>query len=83
MDSWTYAFVDKLKALRHWSLASSLMIGKCLLILAAKSPPGQSEDPESRRLRTVKNIADLRQNLEETMSSLRHMADISHRLCLS
>ncbi|XP_039514907.1 neuron navigator 2 isoform X1 [Pimephales promelas] len=29
------------------------------------------EDPESRRLRTVKNIADLRQNLEETMSSLR------------
>uniref|UniRef100_A0A8B9KK44 Neuron navigator 2b n=1 Tax=Astyanax mexicanus TaxID=7994 RepID=A0A8B9KK44_ASTMX len=36
------------------------------------------EDPESRRLRTVKNIADLRQNLEETMSSLRHMAHISH-----
>uniref|UniRef100_A0A8C9EUA8 Neuron navigator 2 n=1 Tax=Pavo cristatus TaxID=9049 RepID=A0A8C9EUA8_PAVCR len=30
-----------------------------------------SEDPETRRLRTVKNIADLRQNLEETMSSLR------------
>ncbi|KAM8939033.1 neuron navigator 2 [Pelodytes ibericus] len=29
------------------------------------------EDPEIRRLRTVKNIADLRQNLEETMSSLR------------
>nr|XP_023502311.1 neuron navigator 2 isoform X9 [Equus caballus] len=29
------------------------------------------EDPEARRLRTVKNIADLRQNLEETMSSLR------------
>ncbi|KAM9301882.1 neuron navigator 2 isoform 2-T2 [Gastrophryne carolinensis] len=29
------------------------------------------DDPESRRLRTVKNIADLRQNLEETMSSLR------------
>uniref|UniRef100_A0A8C6IYV3 AAA+ ATPase domain-containing protein n=1 Tax=Melopsittacus undulatus TaxID=13146 RepID=A0A8C6IYV3_MELUD len=28
-------------------------------------------DPETRRLRTVKNIADLRQNLEETMSSLR------------
>uniref|UniRef100_A0AAR2LCQ9 Calponin-homology (CH) domain-containing protein n=1 Tax=Pygocentrus nattereri TaxID=42514 RepID=A0AAR2LCQ9_PYGNA len=39
---------------------------------------GQGEDPESRRLRTVKNIADLRQNLEETMSSLRHMAHISH-----
>uniref|UniRef100_A0A1A8I9D3 Neuron navigator 3 n=1 Tax=Nothobranchius kuhntae TaxID=321403 RepID=A0A1A8I9D3_NOTKU len=32
-------------------------------------PPG--EDPETRRMRTVKNIADLRQNLEETMSSLR------------
>ncbi|XP_030056580.1 LOW QUALITY PROTEIN: neuron navigator 2 [Microcaecilia unicolor] len=29
------------------------------------------EDQEMRRLRTVKNIADLRQNLEETMSSLR------------
>ncbi|NWJ03236.1 NAV2 protein, partial [Crypturellus undulatus] len=29
------------------------------------------EDAETRRLRTVKNIADLRQNLEETMSSLR------------
>ncbi|XP_055437318.1 neuron navigator 2 isoform X2 [Bubalus kerabau] len=29
------------------------------------------EDPEARRLLTVKNIADLRQNLEETMSSLR------------
>ncbi|XP_076879249.1 neuron navigator 2 isoform X3 [Brachyhypopomus gauderio] len=29
------------------------------------------EDSETRRLRTVKNIADLRQNLEETMSSLR------------
>uniref|UniRef100_UPI00358E0557 neuron navigator 2-like isoform X2 n=1 Tax=Myxine glutinosa TaxID=7769 RepID=UPI00358E0557 len=29
------------------------------------------EDPEVRRMRTVKNIADLRQNLEETMSSLR------------
>ncbi|XP_035257776.1 neuron navigator 3-like isoform X3 [Anguilla anguilla] len=29
------------------------------------------EDPETRRMRTVRNIADLRQNLEETMSSLR------------
>ncbi|XP_066556625.1 neuron navigator 2 [Amia ocellicauda] len=44
----------------------------------AYSKPGQpcvedltGEDPEARRLRTVKNIADLRQNLEETMSSLR------------
>ncbi|KAF5904063.1 neuron navigator 2-like isoform X2, partial [Clarias magur] len=36
------------------------------------------EDSESRRLRTVKNIADLRQNLEETMSSLRHVTHISH-----
>ncbi|MBN3305319.1 NAV2 protein, partial [Amia calva] len=40
------------------------------------APPSASnhekgEDPEARRLRTVKNIADLRQNLEETMSSLR------------
>ncbi|XP_069821200.1 neuron navigator 2 isoform X8 [Dendropsophus ebraccatus] len=35
------------------------------------------EDPETRRLRTVKNIADLRQNLEETMSSLRG-TQISH-----
>ncbi|CAN0429420.1 unnamed protein product [Lampetra planeri] len=29
------------------------------------------EDAETRRMRTVKNIADLRQNLEETMSNLR------------
>ena len=36
------------------------------------------EDPEARRLRTVKNIADLRQNLEETMSSLRG-TQITHR----
>ncbi|XP_062403158.1 neuron navigator 2 isoform X2 [Sardina pilchardus] len=35
------------------------------------------EDPEARRLRTVKNIADLRQNLEETMFSLRG-TQISH-----
>ncbi|MGH0137002.1 UNVERIFIED_CONTAM: hypothetical protein FKN15_043143 [Acipenser sinensis] len=35
------------------------------------STPTAGEDPETRRLRTVKNIADLRQNLEETMSSLR------------
>ncbi|XP_034161746.2 neuron navigator 3 isoform X2 [Pangasianodon hypophthalmus] len=38
----------------------------------------RGEDSESRRLRTVKNIADLRQNLEETMSSLRHVTHISH-----
>ena len=36
------------------------------------------EDPEARRLRTVKNIADLRQNLEETMSSLRG-TQVTHR----
>ncbi|KAG7454672.1 hypothetical protein MATL_G00262270 [Megalops atlanticus] len=35
------------------------------------------EDPETRRMRTVRNIADLRQNLEETMSSLRG-TQISH-----
>ncbi|KAF4094349.1 hypothetical protein AMELA_G00014090, partial [Ameiurus melas] len=38
----------------------------------------RGEDSESRRLRTVKNIADLRQNLEETMSSLRQVTHISH-----
>uniref|UniRef100_H0VTC6 Neuron navigator 3 n=1 Tax=Cavia porcellus TaxID=10141 RepID=H0VTC6_CAVPO len=37
----------------------------------------EGEDPETRRMRTVKNIADLRQNLEETMSSLRG-TQISH-----
>ncbi|XP_078797969.1 neuron navigator 3 isoform X12 [Oryzias latipes] len=35
------------------------------------------EDAETRRMRTVKNIADLRQNLEETMSNLRG-TQISH-----
>uniref|UniRef100_A0A8C9XX65 Neuron navigator 3 n=1 Tax=Sander lucioperca TaxID=283035 RepID=A0A8C9XX65_SANLU len=39
--------------------------------------PHPREDPETRRMRTVKNIADLRQNLEETMSSLRG-TQISH-----
>ncbi|XP_078021338.1 neuron navigator 3 isoform X21 [Epinephelus lanceolatus] len=39
--------------------------------------PRPREDPETRRMRTVKNIADLRQNLEETMSSLRG-TQISH-----
>ncbi|XP_058389771.1 neuron navigator 1 isoform X5 [Diceros bicornis minor] len=40
-------------------------------------PPGGPEesfscmDPESQRKRTVQNVLDLRQNLEETMSSLR------------
>ncbi|XP_073687467.1 neuron navigator 2 [Garra rufa] len=36
------------------------------------------EDSETKRQRTVKNIADLRQNLEETMSSLRGTAHFSH-----
>uniref|UniRef100_A0A4W4GAA9 AAA+ ATPase domain-containing protein n=1 Tax=Electrophorus electricus TaxID=8005 RepID=A0A4W4GAA9_ELEEL len=36
------------------------------------------DDTESRRLRSDKNVADLRQNLEETMSSLRHTTHISH-----
>ncbi|XP_077066636.1 neuron navigator 2 isoform X2 [Siphateles boraxobius] len=36
------------------------------------------EDSETKRLRTAKNIADLRQNLEETMSSLRGTTHISH-----
>uniref|UniRef100_A0A3Q3W0G2 Neuron navigator 3 n=1 Tax=Mola mola TaxID=94237 RepID=A0A3Q3W0G2_MOLML len=44
--------------------------------------PFMYEDPETRRLRTVKNIADLRQNLEETMSSLRG-TQITHRSILS
>jgi len=37
------------------------------------------EDSENKRLRTAKNIADLRQNLEETMSSLRGTTHVSHR----
>uniref|UniRef100_A0A3Q3GW46 Neuron navigator 3 n=1 Tax=Kryptolebias marmoratus TaxID=37003 RepID=A0A3Q3GW46_KRYMA len=41
--------------------------------------PFMYEDPETRRLRTVKNIADLRQNLEETMSSLRG-TQVTHTL---
>uniref|UniRef100_A0A663F3L4 Neuron navigator 2 n=1 Tax=Aquila chrysaetos chrysaetos TaxID=223781 RepID=A0A663F3L4_AQUCH len=42
-----------------------------LLLFYLKYHSAWREDPETRRLRTVKNIADLRQNLEETMSSLR------------
>ncbi|XP_051548622.1 neuron navigator 2-like isoform X1 [Myxocyprinus asiaticus] len=38
----------------------------------------RSEDSEAKRLRTAKNIADLRQNLEETMSSLRGTTHFSH-----
>lgn len=35
-------------------------------------------DPESQRKRTVQNVLDLRQNLEETMSSLRG-SQVTHR----
>lgn len=48
----------------------------CLIVFYFLSRSG--EDPETRRLRTVKNIADLRQNLEETMSSLRG-TQVTHR----
>uniref|UniRef100_A0A673CVH0 Calponin-homology (CH) domain-containing protein n=1 Tax=Sphaeramia orbicularis TaxID=375764 RepID=A0A673CVH0_9TELE len=50
------------------SLCISVNLMKCVF---------SGEDPETRRMRTVKNIADLRQNLEETMSSLRG-TQISH-----
>ena len=43
-----------------------------------KPPPRLSADPESQRKRTVQNVLDLRQNLEETMSSLRG-SQVSHR----
>uniref|UniRef100_A0A665VDZ6 Neuron navigator 3 n=1 Tax=Echeneis naucrates TaxID=173247 RepID=A0A665VDZ6_ECHNA len=51
------------------------MLGDLEQVLHKKPHP--REDPETRRMRTVKNIADLRQNLEETMSSLRG-TQISH-----
>lgn len=35
-------------------------------------------DPESQRKRTVQNVLDLRQNLEDTMSSLRG-SQLGHR----
>lgn len=41
-------------------------------------PPCPPADPESQRKRTVQNVLDLRQNLEETMSSLRG-SQVSHR----
>lgn len=43
-----------------------------------KPLPCLSADPESQRKRTVQNVLDLRQNLEETMSSLRG-SQVSHR----
>lgn len=50
----------------------------CLRIKTVLTLVFPGEDPEARRLRTVKNIADLRQNLEETMSSLRG-TQVTHR----
>uniref|UniRef100_A0A8C5G470 Neuron navigator 3 n=1 Tax=Gouania willdenowi TaxID=441366 RepID=A0A8C5G470_GOUWI len=52
-------------------------VGKCQLCSNHIKRAFAGEDPETRRMRTVKNIADLRQNLEETMSSLRG-TQISH-----
>ncbi|KAL7882922.1 hypothetical protein SRHO_G00005800 [Serrasalmus rhombeus] len=52
------------------------MLGDLEQVLNTHTHPIR-EDPETRRMRTVKNIADLRQNLEETMSSLRG-TQISH-----
>uniref|UniRef100_A0A6Q2YSJ9 AAA+ ATPase domain-containing protein n=1 Tax=Esox lucius TaxID=8010 RepID=A0A6Q2YSJ9_ESOLU len=67
---------DRDRDSRHSSSTSSLASteGKASQQCHSASPVaggGSAEDPETRRLRTVKNIADLRQNLEETMSSLR------------
>ncbi|KAK5877012.1 hypothetical protein CesoFtcFv8_026301 [Champsocephalus esox] len=53
------------------------MLGDLEQVLHTETRPPR-EDPEARRMRTVKNIADLRQNLEETMSSLRG-TQITHR----
>ncbi|XP_035745633.1 uncharacterized protein ENSP00000471857-like [Egretta garzetta] len=41
-------------------------------------PKPRGLNPESQRKRTVQNVLDLRQNLEETMSSLRG-SQVSHR----
>uniref|UniRef100_A0A8C3L4A5 Neuron navigator 1 n=1 Tax=Chrysolophus pictus TaxID=9089 RepID=A0A8C3L4A5_CHRPC len=43
----------------------------------SQPPPCPPTDPESQRKRTVQNVLDLRQNLEETMSSLRG-SQVSH-----
>lgn len=65
--------------LGRWSISASL---------TAQAPCGESSsltqrplslpDPESQRKRTVQNVLDLRQNLEETMSSLRG-SQVTHR----
>uniref|UniRef100_A0A4W3IXW0 Neuron navigator 3 n=1 Tax=Callorhinchus milii TaxID=7868 RepID=A0A4W3IXW0_CALMI len=69
-------------------ISGGQMIGNTSIVVQLPQPQQQysfyysfplftGEDPEARRMRTVKNIADLRQNLEETMSSLRG-TQISH-----
>uniref|UniRef100_A0A4W5NQL4 Neuron navigator 2 n=1 Tax=Hucho hucho TaxID=62062 RepID=A0A4W5NQL4_9TELE len=68
-----YAQVD-----REGSVTSLIVFVVAVMLSLTDTPPLLlGEDPEARRLRTVKNIADLRQNLEETMSSLRG-TQISH-----
>uniref|UniRef100_A0A671MIH7 Neuron navigator 2-like n=1 Tax=Sinocyclocheilus anshuiensis TaxID=1608454 RepID=A0A671MIH7_9TELE len=47
-------------------------------VVMVMSLVSSGEDSETKRLRTVKNIADLRQNLEETMYSLRGTTYFSH-----
>uniref|UniRef100_A0A8B9S9M6 Neuron navigator 1 n=1 Tax=Apteryx owenii TaxID=8824 RepID=A0A8B9S9M6_APTOW len=46
-------------------------------LIPLRPRPSLSADPESQRKRTVQNVLDLRQNLEETMSSLRG-SQVSH-----
>lgn len=60
------------------SFAAPMKLTVCLRIKIVLTLIFPGEDPEARRLRTVKNIADLRQNLEETMSSLRG-TQVTHR----
>ncbi|XP_068611549.1 neuron navigator 3 [Brachionichthys hirsutus] len=70
-DCTTVAPVDPCLSPSKGELVYSKTAKQCLEEISA------GEDPETRRMRTVKNIADLRQNLEETMSSLRG-TQISH-----
>lgn len=63
---------------RMSDVVSSIWVRRSERISKIVSNLSPGEDPETRRMRTVKNIADLRQNLEETMSSLRG-TQISHR----
>ncbi|XP_015251012.1 PREDICTED: neuron navigator 3 isoform X8 [Cyprinodon variegatus] len=70
-DCTTVAPADPCLSPTKGELVYSKTAKQCLEEISA------GEDPETRRMRTVKNIADLRQNLEETMSSLRG-TQISH-----